>query len=96
MKAKEWFAMYQVDAMRFYPQILKKNCFLKNILNSIHPNQKLGAQAKLTFEVQAAFVVECMDLLIDEIIHKQGRMRQSDNAMASIKLLCKLPFFATF
>ncbi len=80
MKAKEWFTMYQVDAMRFYPQILKKNCFLKNILNSIHPNQKLGAQAKLTFEIQAAFVVECMDLLIDEIMHKQGRMRQSDNA----------------
>ncbi len=80
MKAKEWFTMYQVDAMRFYPQILRKNCFLKNILNSIHPNQKLGAQAKLTFEIQAAFVVECMDLLIDEIIHKQGRMRQSDNA----------------
>ncbi len=80
MKAKERFTMYQVDAMRFYPQILKKNCFLKNILNSIHPNQKLGAQAKLTFEIQAAFVVECMDLLIDEIMHKQGRMRQSDNA----------------
>ncbi len=80
MKAREWFSMYQVDAMRFYPQILKKNCFLKNILNSIHPNQKLGAQAKLTFEIQAAFVVECMDLLIDEIIHKQGRMRQSNNA----------------
>src|SRR3989337_994845 len=79
-KAKEWFTIYQVDAMRFYPQILTKNCFLKNILNSIHPNQKLGAQAKLTFEIQAAFVVECMDLLIDEIIHKQGRMRQSDNA----------------
>lgn len=79
MKAKEWFTMYQVDAMRFYPQILTKNCFLKNILNSIHPNQKLGAQAKLTFEIQAAFVVECMDLLIDKIIHKQGRMRQLDN-----------------
>lgn len=35
MRAKEWFSMYQVDAMRFYPQILKKNCFLKNVLNSI-------------------------------------------------------------
>jgi hypothetical protein len=80
MKAKEWFMMYQVKAMRFYPQILTKNCFLKNILNSIHPNQKLGVQAKLIFEIQAAFVVECTDLLIDEIIHRQGRMRQSDNA----------------
>ncbi len=80
MKAKEWFTMYQVEAMRFYPRIIAKNCFLKNILNSIHPNQKLGAQAKLIFEIQAAFVVECTDLLIDEIVHRQGRMRQSDNA----------------
>jgi hypothetical protein len=29
MKAKEWFSMYHVDAMRFYPQILKKNCFFE-------------------------------------------------------------------
>ncbi len=51
MKAKEWFMMYKVEAMRFYPQILTKNCFLKNILNSIHPNQKLGAQTKLIFDI---------------------------------------------
>ncbi|HSQ86305.1 MAG TPA: hypothetical protein VLM43_16455, partial [Desulfobacterales bacterium] len=30
--------------------------------------------------MQAAFVIECMDLFINEIIHEQGRMRQSDNA----------------
>lgn len=32
------------------------------------------------FELQAAYIIECMDLFIDEIIHEQGRMRQSDNA----------------
>lgn len=79
-KSKEWFSMYEVKAMRFYPQILTRNRFLKNILTSIHPNQKVGAQIRLFFELQAAYIVECMDLFIDEIIHEQGRMRQSDNA----------------
>jgi len=72
--------MYNVKAMRFYPQILTRNRFLKNILTSIHPDQKIGAQIRLFFELQAAYVIECMDLFIDEIIHEQGRMRQSDNA----------------
>src|SRR3972149_8740011 len=79
-KSKEWFSMYDVKADRFYPQILTRNRFLKNILTSIHPNQKIGAQIRLFFELQAAYVIECMDLFIDEIIHKKGRMRQSDNA----------------
>ncbi|MCG7850122.1 MAG: hypothetical protein MIO93_13240, partial [ANME-2 cluster archaeon] len=79
-KSKEWFSMYEVKAMRFYPQILTRNRFLKNILTSIHPNQKIGAQIRLFFELQAAYIIECMDLFIDEIIHEQGRMRQSDNA----------------
>ncbi len=79
-ESKEWFSMYDVKADRFYPQILTRNRFLKNILTSIHPNRKIGAQIRLFFELQAAYIIECMDLFIDEIIHKQGRMRQSDNA----------------
>ena len=35
---------------------------------------------RLFFELQAAYVIECMDFFIDKIIHEQGRMRQSDNA----------------
>jgi len=80
IKSKEWFSMYNVKAMRFYPQILARNRYLKNILTSIHPDQKIGAQIRLFFELQAAYVIECMDLFIDKIIHEQGRMRQSDNA----------------
>jgi hypothetical protein len=80
IKSREWFSIYNVNAMRFYPQILTRNRFLKNILTSIHPDQKISAQIRLFFELQAAFVIECMDLFIDEIIHEQGRMRQSDNA----------------
>jgi hypothetical protein len=80
IKTKEWFSIYKVEASGFYPEILSRSRFLKKLLNSIPPNQQLEAQAKLIFEIQASFIVECTDLLIDELIRKQGRIRQSDNA----------------
>ncbi len=80
IKAKEWFSIYRVEAIRFYPEILSRSKFLKKLLSSIPPDQQLEAQAKLIFEIQASFIVECTDLLIDELIHRQGRIRQSDNA----------------
>jgi len=80
IKDKEWFSIYKVEAIRFYPEILSRSRFLKKLLSSIPPNQQLEAQAKLIFEIQASFIVECTDLLIDELIHQQGRIRQSDNA----------------
>jgi len=91
IKTKEWFSLYKVSAMRFYPQILTRNRFLKNILSSIHPDQKKAAQIRLIFEMQAAYIVECMDLFIDEIIHEQGRMQQSDNALRH-KTTCKVKY----
>ncbi len=80
IKTREWFSTYKVEAIRFYPEILSRSRFLKKLLSSIPPNQQLEAQAKLIFEIQASFIVECTDLLIDELIHQQGRIRQSDNA----------------
>jgi hypothetical protein len=57
-----------------------KRKFLKNLLSSIPPNQQLEAQAKLIFQIQASYIIECNDLLIVELIHKHGRTIQSDNA----------------
>ncbi len=37
-------------------------------------------QKRLIFEIQAAFIVECTDLLIAELIHRKGRIQQSMNA----------------
>ncbi len=79
-KAKEAFSIYQVDANRFYPEILSRRKFLQKLLGSIPPNQQLEAQAKLIFEIQAAFIIRCKDLLIGELIHQLGRSKQSDNA----------------
>src|SRR4030066_2334971 len=80
VEAKEAFSIYNVNANRYYPEILSKRKFLKKLLNSIPPNQQLEAQAKLIFEIQASFIIECKDLLIGELIHKLGRSKQSDNA----------------
>lgn len=80
IRAKQYFSIYEVDADRYYPEILRKDRFLNKLLGSIPPNQQLEAQAKLIFQIQNSFIIECTDMLITEIIHKQGRMRQSDNA----------------
>ncbi|MBC2707096.1 MAG: hypothetical protein HF977_05120 [ANME-2 cluster archaeon] len=79
-KAKEFFSIYNVEPIRFYPEILSRNQFLKRLLSSIPTNQQLDAQKKLIFEIQASYIIECTDLLIGELIHKQGRIRQSNNA----------------
>jgi len=79
-EAKEAFSIYNVDANRYYPEILSRRKFLKKLLNSIPPNQQLEVQAKLIFQIQASYIIECYDLLIVELIHKHGRTIQSDNA----------------
>ncbi len=79
-KAKEAFSIYNVDADRYYPEILSRRKFLQKLLGSIPPNQQLEAQAKLIFEMQAVFIIKCKDLLIGELIHELGRSKQSDNA----------------
>jgi len=79
-KAKECFSIYHVKPIRFYTEILSRSRFLKRLLSSIPPNQQLDAQKKLIFEIQASFIIECTDLLIGELIHKQGRIKQSNNA----------------
>jgi hypothetical protein len=80
VEAKEAFSIYNVDANRYYPEILLKRKFLKNLLSSIPPNQQLEVQAKLIFQIQASYIIECKDLLIVQLIHKHGRTIQSDNA----------------
>jgi hypothetical protein len=78
--AKEYFSVYGVDPLSFYPEILLRERQLKSLLTSIPSDRHKDVQARLIFEIQATFVVECLDLLLDEIIHKRGRIQQSLNA----------------
>jgi hypothetical protein len=78
-KAKERFSRYEVDPMRFYPALLSKGTKLRSLLTSIPPAQQEAIQARIIFEIQAAFVVECKDILIAELLHRKGRDQQSMN-----------------
>ena len=79
VEAKKAFSIYGVDPNLHYPEILLKRKFLKNLLSSIPPNQQPEAQAKLIFQIQASYIIECKDLIIVQLIHKHGRTIQSDN-----------------
>jgi hypothetical protein len=78
--AKEYFSVYGVKPISFYPEILLRERQLKSLLTSIPSDRHEDVQARLVFEIQATFLVECLDLLTDEIIHKRGRIQQSLNA----------------
>ena len=75
-KAKEWFSRYNVEAIEYYPKILTQGKHIMSFLTSIPPNQQKEVQARLIFEIQTAFIVEYLDLLIDMLIHKKGRIQQ--------------------
>lgn len=80
VKAKECFSTYSVDPNRYYSHILPRRKHLRNLLTSISPGQQVEIQKRLIFEIQDAFIVECTDLLIAELIHRRGRIQQSMNA----------------
>jgi hypothetical protein len=78
--ATAYFSVYEVDPILFYPQLLNRERQLRNLLTSIPPDRLEDVQARLTFEIQVTFLVECLDLLLEEIIHRRGRIQQSMNA----------------
>jgi hypothetical protein len=71
VKAKDWFSVYGVDSMVFYPEILSRERHLRSLLTSIPSDRQEDIQARLVFETQVTFLVECFDLLLDEIIHRR-------------------------
>ncbi len=78
--ARKCFSVYEVEPIVFYPELLQRERQLRSLLSSIPPDRQEAIQARLIFEIQAAFMVECLDVLLDEIIHKRGRIQQSMNA----------------
>lgn len=79
-KAKECFSKYDIDPIGYYPHILTRRKHLSSLLTSIPHGQQLEIQKRLIFEIQDAFIVECNDLLISELVHRKGRIQQSMNA----------------
>ncbi len=80
VKAKDYFSMYGVDPIDYYPHNPTRRKHLRNLLTSIPSGQQIEIQKRLIFEIQGAFIVDCTDLLIAELIHRRGRIQQSMNA----------------
>lgn len=78
--AKRHIEKYGIRAVEFYPQILTRGGHLRSLLSSIPSHQQEENQARLIFETQLAYVVECTDLFVTEVIHRKGRIHQSLNA----------------
>ena len=78
--AKDWFSVYGIEPILFYLEILQRERQQRSLLTSIQPDQQEDIQARLAFEIQVVFMVECLDLLLEEIIHRRGRIQQSMNA----------------
>ena len=70
--AKRHIEKYDIRPVEFYPQILTRGGHLRSLLSSISLHQQEKIQARLIFETQLAFVVECADLFVTEVIHRKG------------------------
>lgn len=80
MSARKYFSVYAVEPIIFYPELLQRERQLRSLLSSIPSDHQEAIQARLIFETQAAFLVECLDVLLEEIIHRRGRIQQSMSA----------------
>jgi len=78
-KAQKWFEQTYpgVDVYEWYPRIRLRSKVIRNQLRRIKSDKSLSTQARLTFEAQVDFIVRLKDILIDELIHKMGRIQQS-------------------
>ena len=79
-KTRKYTKKYGVAPAEFYPQILNRGSLLRSLLSSIPQHQQEEIQARIIFETQLAYVVECTDLFVNEVIHRKGRIQQSMNA----------------
>jgi hypothetical protein len=79
--AERWFHRMYVDMEPYswYPRIKDRIKGLQNHVSSIKSDEALPIQTRLIFEAQIAFLVDCKDLLVEEIIHKGGRVQQDMN-----------------
>jgi len=80
-KAEKWFyKMYMdIEPLEWYFRIRNRIKVFQAHLRYIKSDKSLPSQARLIFESQVAFLVDCKDLFIEEIIHKGGRIQQKMN-----------------
>jgi hypothetical protein len=68
------------DPFKWFFRIRPRSKVIRNHLSRINADESLSNQARLIFEAQADFIVHLNDILIDELIHKEGWIQYSVNA----------------
>ncbi len=78
-EAEKWFYRMYIDTEPYswYSRIKDRIKVLQNHVSSIKSDKSLPIQTRLIFEAQIAFLVDCKDLLVEELIHKGGRVQQN-------------------
>ncbi|MCX9076096.1 MAG: hypothetical protein OIN88_15840 [Candidatus Methanoperedens sp.] len=81
-EAQKWFeeTYPNVDPFKWFFRIRPRSKVIRNHLSKIHADESLSNQARLVFEAQADFIVRLKDILIDELIHKEGWIQCSVDA----------------
>jgi len=65
------------DPFKWFFRIRPRSKVIRNHLSKIHADESLPNQARLIFEAQADFIVRLNDILIDELIHREGWIQYS-------------------
>lgn len=68
------------DPFKWFFRIRPRSKVIRNHLSKIHADESLSNQARLIFEAQSDFIVRLNDILIDELIHKEGWIQYSADA----------------
>ena len=79
VNTRKYVEKYGVAPFEFYPQILTRGRHLRSLLSSISPHRQEETQARIIFEAQLAYVVECTDLFVNEVLNRKGKIHQSMN-----------------
>jgi hypothetical protein len=81
-EAQKWFQEKypNVDPFKWFFRIRPRSKVIRNHLSKIHANESLSNQARLIFEARADFIVRLNDILIDELIHRDGWIQYSADA----------------
>jgi hypothetical protein len=79
---QKWFhETYQnIDPFKWFFRIRYRSKIIRNHLSKINADESLSDQARLIFEEQVNFIVQLKDILIDELIHREGRIQRDINA----------------
>jgi hypothetical protein len=68
-----------IDPLKHFPHIRLRSKVILNHLSRIQANKVPSSQARLIFEIQVDFIVRLRDILIDELIHRNGWIDRSIN-----------------